>query len=316
MSTRYVNEVESMNDVIKNVSIIGMGALGLLYGNQIQETLGVGSVSFIVDEKRFERYKGREFSICGEKKEFPIICDKDAKPADLVIVAVKYNALESALDTMRNCVDDNTIIMSVMNGITSEEIIGKRYGFKNMIYTVAQGMDAMRFGDALNYTKMGELRIGVKSGDDDSALLKVKELFDTVKMPYTMDEDIIYRMWGKFMLNVGINQTCMMYETTYFGALAEGEAHDTLIGAMEEVIKIGNAEGVKLSQADVDYYINILKTLDPDGVPSMRQDGMAKRKTEVDMFAGTVIEIAKKHGIEVPVNERILKTVKEMENEF
>ena len=146
---------------------------------------------------------------------------------------------------------------------------------------------------------------------------EVKELFDTVRMPYTMDEDILYRMWGKFMLNVGINQTCMMYETTYSGALTEGsEANDTLISAMQEVIKIGNAEGVKLSQADIDYYVALLRTLDPDGVPSMRQDGIAKRKTEVDMFAGTVIDIAKKHGIDVPVNERIYKTVKKMEDDF
>lgn len=301
---------------INKTAIVGMGALGLLYGNQIQEGLSSDAVSFIVDKDRYDRYKNREFSICGAKKNFNIELSDDAKPADLVIVAVKYNALESALDTMKNVIDDHTIIMSVMNGITSEEIIGKRYGFKNMIYTVAQGMDAMRFGDSLNYTKMGELRIGVKSGDDDHALMAVKELFDAIKMPYTLDEDIIYRMWGKFMLNVGINQTCMMYETTYSGALKPGEANDTLIGAMQEVITIANAEGVKLSEADIDYYVKILKTLDPDGVPSMRQDGIAKRKTEVDMFAGTVIEVANKHGISVPVNERILKTVKKMEEDF
>ena len=293
-----------------------MGALGLLYGNQIQEGLSKDAVSFIVDKDRFDRYKDRKFTICGEEKNFNIELSDDAKPADLVIVAVKYNALESALNTMKNVIDDHTIIMSVMNGITSEEIIGTKYGFKNMIYTVAQGMDAMRFGDSLNYTKMGELRIGVKAGDDDSSLMAVKELFDAIKMPYTLDEDIIYRMWGKFMLNVGINQTCMMYETTYSGALQPGEANDTLIGAMQEVITIANAEGVNLTNADVDYYVNILKTLDPDGVPSMRQDGIAKRKTEVDMFAGTVIDMAKKHGISVPVNERILKTVKKMEEDF
>lgn len=301
---------------IKKTAIIGMGALGLLYGNQIQEGLGREAVSFIVDRDRYERYGARRFSICGVEKDFNIELAEEAKPVDLVIVAVKYNALESALETMKNVIDEHTIIMSVMNGITSEEIIGRKYGFSNIIYTVAQGMDAMRFGDSLNYTKMGELRIGVKAGGDTSNLMAVKALFDKVKMPYTLDEDIIYRMWGKFMLNVGINQICMMYETTYSGALKPGEANDTLIGAMQEVISIANAEGVALSQKDVDYYIDILKTLDPDGVPSMRQDGIAKRKTEVDMFAGTVIEIAKKHGIEVPVNERILKSVKKMEEEF
>ena len=314
---------------LKKTAIIGMGALGLLYGNQIQEGLGSGAVSFIVDKDRYARYQEKKFTICGVEKNFNIECADEATPADLVIVAVKYNSLQSALDTMKNVVDDHTVIMSVMNGITSEEIIGERYGFDNMIYTVAQGMDAMRFGDALNYTKMGELRIGIKNGMNEegmpvtggkasnkAALDKVIELFEAIKMPYTADEDIIYRMWGKFMLNVGINQTCMMYETTYSGALAEGEANDTLIGAMNEVIAVGNAEGVKLSQADVEYYIAILRTLDPDGVPSMRQDGIAKRKTEVDMFAGTVIEIAKKHNIHVPVNERIYMTVKEMEKQF
>lgn len=302
--------------MIKKTAIIGMGALGLLYGNQIQEKKGSEAISFIVDKDRFENYKNRRFTICDEEKNFNIELSSEAKPADLVIVAVKYNALASALETMKNVIDDHTITMSVMNGITSEEIIGNKYGFDNMIYTVAQGMDAMRFGDALTFTKMGELRIGVKEGDDTSKLMEVKDFFDEIEMPYTLDEDIIYRMWGKFMLNVGINQTCMMYETTYSGALKPGEANDTLIGAMREVIKIANAEGVKLTDADIDYYVNILKTLDPDGVPSMRQDGIAKRKTEVDMFAGTVIEIAKKHGIDVPVNERILKSVKKMEEEF
>ena len=302
--------------MIKKTAIIGMGALGLLYGNQIQEKKGSEAISFIVDKDRFENYKNRRFTICDEEKNFNIELSSEAKPADLVIVAVKYNALASALETMKNVIDDHTIIMSVMNGITSEEIIGNKYGFDNMIYTVAQGMDAMRFGDALTFTKMGELRIGVKEGDDTSKLMEVMDFFDEIEMPYTLDEDIIYRMWGKFMLNVGINQTCMMYETTYSGALKPGEANDTLIGAMREVIKIANAEGVKLTDADIDYYVNILKTLDPDGVPSMRQDGIAKRKTEVDMFAGTVIEIAKKYGIDVPVNERILKSVKKMEEEF
>ena len=51
-------------------------------------------------------------------------------------------------------------------------------------------------------------------------------------------------------------------------------------------------------------------------MPSMRQDGMAGRKTEVDMFAGTVIKIAEKHGMDAPVNRFIYKKVKEMESEL
>ena len=45
----------------------------------------------------------------------------------------------------------------------------------------------------------------------------------------------------------------------------------------------------------------------------MRQDSIQKRKTEVDMFAGTVIELAEKHGIPVPANEFLFYRAKQIE---
>lgn len=102
------------------------------------------------------------------------------------------------------------------------------------------------------------------------------------------------------MLNVGINQTCMAFETDYAGCLAPGQAHDTFISAMKEVIRIADAEGVNLTEDAIGEYIEIVRSLKPDSIPSMRQDSLQKRRTEVDMFAGTVIRIAEKHGISVP----------------
>ena len=80
------------------------------------------------------------------------------------------------------------------------------------------------------------------------------------------------------------------------------------------MIAIAKAEEINLTEADLVYYINIVKGLNPEGYPSMRQDALAKRKSEVDMFAGTVIEIAKKHGIPVPVNEKFYRIVRKRED--
>ncbi len=303
--------------MIKKVAIVGMGALGLLYANQIAMGYGKDSVDFVMDSDRVNKYKDTVFTINGSEVKFNLQDAATAKPYDLVMVAVKYNGLASAIETMKNCIDDHTIIMSVMNGITSEEIIAKCYGDDHMIYTVAQGMDAMKFGDELKYTKMGELRIGTVKPIQEESLNQVIELFENVKMPYTNDPDIMYRMWAKFMLNVGVNQTCLAYTTTYSGCLEEGsEANKIFIGAMREVVTLANAEGIALSEDNVKEYCDIIATLDPDGVPSMRQDGMAKRKSEVEMFAGTVIAMAKKHGIETPVNQLLYDKVKEIEAEY
>ncbi len=54
-------------------------------------------------------------------------CDT-MEPVDLVIVAVKYTGLQSAIQNIRKCIDEHTIIMSVMNGIDSEDLIAYVYG--------------------------------------------------------------------------------------------------------------------------------------------------------------------------------------------
>ena len=120
-------------------------------------------------------------------------------------------------------------------------------------------------------------------------------------------------MWAKFLLNVGINQTCMVFETTYQGALDTPEYFRMMSGAMQEVIALAQKVGVRLTQEDYENYLKILRTLDPNGYPSMRQDALAHRKSEVDLFAGTVIRLARRHGLAVPCNEFFLRRVREME---
>ena len=60
--------------------------------------------------------------------------------------------------------------------------------------------------------------------------------------------------------------------------------------------------------------MKILRSLNPEGIPSMRQDALAGRPSEVELFAGTMLRIAKKHSIEVPVNRKYYNRIKEMES--
>lgn len=301
---------------IHKTAIIGMGALGLLYGGQLTSTLGQTAVSFIADKERVQKYRNMNFTINGEHRTFSIEDNETADIADLVIVAVKYNALSQALDTIKRCIGPDTTIISVMNGISSEQIIGERFGHEKVLYSIAQGMDAMKFGASLTYSQSGELRIGVRTPDQKNRLEALMHFFDRAGVAYTAEEAILHRLWGKFMLNVGVNQTCMAYETTYSGVLAPGEAYDTMTGAMREVIALARLEGVNLTEQDLDDYVALLKTLSPDGMPSMRQDTLSHRPSEVEMFSGTVREMAKKHGLATPVNDRLYQRIKEMEAQY
>ena len=309
--------------MIRSVHVIGLGALGLLFGDIIAENIDSvegGSIHFVMDPQRYQRHRQERYTINKEEKTYPLQSSEDAERADLVIVAVKYNALESALDTMASSVDEHTIILSVMNGITSEDIIARRYPQCRIIDCVAQGMDAMRFGTDLVYTKTGALHVGIRKRDDvrmQDALAQVEELFDRVSLPYIHEEDILYRMWFKFMLNVGINQSCMVFGVGYGKALEDQTAACMAnISAMREVVVLSEKEGAKLTDEDVNKAVAVLRTLDPQATPSMGQDRLAKRLSEADMFAGTVIELGKKHGVLTPVNSYLYRRVHEIEAEY
>lgn len=299
--------------MIRQVAIIGMGALGMMYGEHIISAMGKNSVSFILDDDRFTKNKNRIFTCNGLKIDFPMQHSSEKKSFDLVIVAVKYTSLKQALETMKNCIGPDTIIVSVMNGIDSEEIIGKCFGDSHMIYTVAQAMDAMRDGTSLKYTKKGILCIGKKKDQDASKLNAVADFFDSIRLPYHVEKDILYRIWAKWMLNVGINQTCAVFDTTYRETLSQEEPFRYFTEAMHEVLLLSKSEGINLSDSEPEKYIEIIKTLDPNGYPSMAQDRKAKRPSELEMFAGKVLELAKKHGIKAPVNEYLYSRMKEIE---
>ena len=133
--------------MIKTVNVIGLGALGMLFGGFITDNIGDrGEIHYVMDRARFERHKSDKYTVNKQPRVYEIQPVDDAKPADLLLIGVKYPGLDAALDMMKPCLDDHTIIMSMMNGVNSEEKIHEKYPNNTIIYTVPQGMDAMRFG--------------------------------------------------------------------------------------------------------------------------------------------------------------------------
>lgn len=298
---------------IKSAAIVGMGALGLLFGSEIAAGLGPEAVCYVADAQRVARYRDQVFAINNAPHRFSICDCETAQPADLLLIAVKYGALEEALDTMARCIGPETIIISVLNGISSEEIISRRYPDACVLYAVAQGMDAMKFGPALHFSNPGQLLLGVRTPDQNPQLAALTRFFDRAGVPYSVPDDILHAMWGKFLLNVGVNQTCMAFETNYSGVLRPGKAREVMLAAMHEVRALACAVGVQLTDADVDRYDRMLTTLLPEGMPSMRQDGLSKRPTEVEMFAGTVRTMCRRHGLPCPTNDFLYARIREME---
>jgi len=298
---------------MKKVYLVGLGAIGGAYISKIQK-VRPETTKIIANRERIERYKREGITINGEIYDFDYITPDMATPADLIIVAVKYHQLKEAIEYIRGAVGPNTKILSLLNGINSEEIIGQEFGMDKIVYGLCVAIDGVREGTNIRYTNIGKIIFGNKENDKDAPEIRaIAKLFDEAGIPYEVPDDIIRSLWWKFMLNIGINQPSAILKAPYKVFTSIQEAKDIMELAMREVLVIAGKEGINLTEQDMMGIFPIFETLSPEGKTSMLQDIEAGRKTEVEMFAGVVCELGQKHGISTPVNNLLFKMIRALE---
>lgn len=301
---------------IDSVVFIGMGALGILYGHTIAEALGQGSVTFIVDKQRKARYEANPPTFNGAGCPF-VFCEPETYrgKAELLIFAVKGTQLQQAIEEVRPVVGPDTVIVSLLNGITSETILEKAFPQAKVLYSVAQGMAATRVGTSVTCKNPGVLFLGVpaRCNDRAEALAAVERFFDQTGVVYQHEDQIERRIWCKWMFNIGVNQTLAVAEGSFADIQKPGAVRERYIAAMREVVAVAEKLGVDVTERDLQEYVRIGDALDPQGMPSLRQDTLAHRATEVDFFSGALIEKARELGVPVPVNEALNREIKALE---
>lgn len=298
-----------MNE-IRRTAVLGLGALGILFGIPMQEH---SQVQVIADEDRIRRYQAHPGRCNGKPYAFDYVLPSQGEPVDLILVATKATALEQALPQLEHFVGPDTMILSLLNGITSEEKIEARYP-GHTLWSVAIGMDATRMGRDLEYKNMGMIQFGEKDGLLTPRLERVKEYFDRCGIESQVCTDILYKQWHKLMVNVGLNQTSAAFGLTYGGLCQKGNAYDTMLRAMEETIALANAKGIPLPPDNHTRWLDAnLPTFKEDGRPSMGQDILAGRPTEVEEFSGIVRRLGREYGIPTPANDFFYETIRKLE---
>ena len=301
---------------INNAYISGLGAIGGAYGSILYNS-NSKSVKVIADPERIARYTKNGITVNGKRYDFDYVKPSEPDvPADLILVAVKGHHLNEAIKNIKPFVGGHTVIMSLLNGITSEETLAHAFGREKILYAFCVGTDAVREGTEIKYGNPGKIVFGDRYSRDSENVKAVKAFFDKARFPYTVPEDIVRELWWKFMMNVGINQTSAVLRAPYGVYHRITEAKELMYSASREVLPIAKMEGINLDENDIRNYLDIIGTLSPEGKTSMLQDVEAGRKTEVESFALTVIDLGKKHGIPTPINEVLYRMIRIIEQTY
>ena len=282
------------------VVLVGLGAVGAGYGSRLLQA-GI-DLQVVADPGRIARYGHLPTVVNGVPFHFPIAERSGA--ADLVLVAVKRGALSEAIGLLRPHVGPDTVILSLLNGIDSEDVLAEAFPQATVLLALSVGIDAVRDGRVVHYSSLGRIVFGepTNPGPRAEKVARVGRILDSAAIAHHTPTDMVRELWWKYLINVGVNQVSAIIGAPYRVFQVAGEARDTMIAAQREVIAVANALGVGLDESDLERWLGVLAELGPDNFTSMAQDALAGRPTEVDSFAKTMIELGERTGVPVPVN--------------
>jgi 2-dehydropantoate 2-reductase len=303
---------------IRSLLIVGAGAVGAAVAGIVGDS-DPSAVSILAGGERLRRYRREGFLLNGARRDFALVSSADRSEPDLVIVAVKSYQLPVAIEDMRNHVGPSTLVLSLLNGISSEDMLSAAFGRDRVPLAMILGIDAVREGNSNRFSGTGKIHFGdavnVK-GSWSERVSRIARFFERTGVACVVPEDMIRSLWYKFMINVGINQASAVLRAPYGVFQSMPEAKEVMESAMRETVALSKSLGTGLRDADVVAWYDTLMKLAADGKTSMLQDVEAGRKTEVEAFAGTVIDLGEAAGIAVPVNRTLFNLIRAIERGY
>lgn len=140
--------------------VVGRGAVGGLFGSLIEQKIG-DDFAFLCDEKRKQKYDTIPYTINGVEKKYNYAVPASPCPVDLILITTKAGAFHEAAEMIRPFLKEDTILISGLNGIESDELLMKTFD-QPVIRAISQKMDARYQNNTLTYTQTGELVIGME----------------------------------------------------------------------------------------------------------------------------------------------------------
>ena len=262
------------------IAVIGAGALGVMFGQRMTQTLGPQRVFFAADAQRAARYAAQSFTCNGAACTFRFVTPQQALPAALAVFAVKSTGLPPPLKRCARSSGLKHWSSPCSTALPARASWPQPTG-RSTCLLCGPG-DGRRKGRPRRHLPQygkASYRQAVRAARTPAVDAAAALLLEA-GVPCEIHEDILYRQWSKLMLNVGLNQVCAVYNVPYRGVQHPGTARDTMLAAMREAQALAAREGVTLTDADISAWMKMTDALNPDGMPSMRQDTLARRPTE------------------------------------
>lgn len=303
---------------MKQILMVGAGSVGGFFGAHLAKH--DPNVSFLLRTGTRDVVKQNGLTIRSAGGSFtvrpPVASDPRELPKpDLIVLGVKAYDLDHVMDQLEPVLTDNTVILTLQNGIDTEDRILARLHRDCVVGGVAYIYSKIAEPGVIDHYKKGAVAIGELMGMESERLLKIRELFASAGIPCQLSKDIRRTKWEKMCWNCVFNPITVLIDDRVAEALDHSEMMGVIRQIVGEVSAVAATLKVPLPSDMADRVVKASREI-RDIHTSMYDDWKAGRQTEIAYLNGYIVEQGRKLGIPTPVNEALtamIKTITEKE---
>ena len=304
------------------IAVVGVGAMGSVYAGLLADAGNeVWAIDIREDHLNAIREQGlRIEGASGDRivKQLNVSTRAaDAGSCDLVIIATKASGIESAARCIPPLLHNDTLILTIQNGLGAAERICQYLPPDNILLGVAGGFGAsLKAPGHVHHNGMELIRVGEMKGGLTSRVERVVDVWQTAGFTVKGYEDIQQLIWEKFVCNVTFSAPCAVFGCTIEEVMSDPHAWKIARGCGLEAYAVSQAKGISMSFDDPEKYITAFGQKLLKARPSMLLDHLERRPSEIDAINGMVPVVANEVGLRAPYNEVMTAIVKSREAMF
>ncbi len=300
------------------IGIMGTGGVGGYLGGLLVRA-GF-DVHFVARGKHLRTIQEEGLQVISEQGSYRVRIHATAEPddigpVDLLLFCVKSFDTVDAAQLITPMVEDETMILTIQNGIDNIEKLVERFGEDRVLGGTAFIEASIASPGVVVHTgKPGRLAFGELSGERTPRVEKVAETFAAAKVEAEVSPNIVQVLWSKFLFICGVHGVCTLSRSSLGMALSYPDTRELLKGVMREVEALARHRGVDLGKNVVEEAIALAESYNKKFKPSMLRDLEWRKAMEVEALNGMVVKMGQDAGIATPLNQVISACLK-LENQ-
>jgi 2-dehydropantoate 2-reductase len=299
--------------------MIGPGAMGSLFGGLVSRA---GEELWLVGYRKEQVETICSVGLALEEKGKSQIIPMKATPdvtsvgkADLVIFFVKtYDTERAVLDSLVLEKED-TVFLTLQNGLGNEEAICKKIDRKKvMLGVTGHGATLLRPGH-VRHAGWGKTFVGEIDHRITDRATRIAQMFRKAGIETEASPNIHDQVWGKLVVNAGINALTALTGFKNGQLLDYPETTRLMERLVFEAAQVARRKGVHIEEDPIEKVRKAAEAT-RENRSSMGQDFDHRRRTEIDAINGAVVREAQALGIPAPFNQAVTDLVKAIEKSF